>query len=109
MVQSQRMGGNEVNEEVKEVKEENKRIAKLIGINQAARTTCIKPEGTSSCILGTSSGIHPHHAKRYIRRVQANKLEPIYNYFKVNTIEFRTVPSTKKRAKYFKSSLHETK
>ena len=66
----------------KTVKNENKRVAKIIGINQAARTTCIKPEGTSSCVLGTSSGIHPHHAKRYIRRVQANKMEPIYNYFK---------------------------
>lgn len=66
----------------KVVKSENKRIAKIIGINQAARTTCIKPEGTSSCVLGTSSGIHPHHAKRYIRRVQANKMEPIYNYFR---------------------------
>ncbi len=64
------------------VKEENKRVAKLIGVNQAARTTCIKPEGTSSCVLGTSSGIHPHHAKRYIRRVQANKMEPIYNHFR---------------------------
>lgn len=64
------------------VKDINAKIAKLIGINQAARTTCVKPEGTSSCILGTSSGIHPHHAKRYIRRVQANKLEPIYQYFK---------------------------
>ena len=64
------------------VKKTNKAISKKIGVNQAARTTCIKPEGTSSCILGTSSGIHPHHAKRYIRRVQANKMEPIYNYFK---------------------------
>lgn len=64
------------------VKETNARIAKLIGVNQAARTTCVKPEGTSSCILGTSSGIHPHHAKRYIRRVQANKMEPIYQYFR---------------------------
>ena len=64
------------------VKKTNERIAKLIGINKAARTTCVKPEGTSSCILGTSSGIHPHHAKRYIRRVQANKMEPIYQYFK---------------------------
>lgn len=64
------------------VKKTNAEIAELIGINQAARTTCVKPEGTSSCILGTSSGIHPHHAKRYIRRVQANKLEPIYQYFK---------------------------
>ena len=64
------------------VKDINAKIAKLIGINQAARTTCVKPEGTSSCILGTSSGIHPHHAKRYIRRVQANKMEPIYQYFR---------------------------
>lgn len=64
------------------VKKTNKAISKKIGVNQAARTTCIKPEGTSSCILGTSSGIHPHHAKRYIRRVQANKMEPIYNYFR---------------------------
>ena len=64
------------------VKKTNKTMATKIGVNQAARTTCIKPEGTSSCILGTSSGIHPHHAKRYIRRVQANKMEPIYNYFK---------------------------
>ena len=67
------------------VKDTNKKIAKKININIAARTTCIKPEGTTSCILGTSSGIHPHHAKRYIRRVQANKMEPIYQYFqKIN-------------------------
>ena len=63
------------------VKDTNAKVSKLIGINQAARTTCVKPEGTSSCILGTSSGIHPHHAKRYIRRVKANKMEPIYQYF----------------------------
>lgn len=63
------------------VKEVNKEIAAKIGINQAARTTCIKPEGTSSCILGTSSGIHPHHAKRYIRNVQSNKNEAPYKFF----------------------------
>ena len=63
------------------VKDTNKKIAEKININIAARTTCIKPEGTTSCILGTSSGIHPHPAKRYIRRVQANKMEPIYQYF----------------------------
>ena len=71
----------------KVVRETNKEVAKLIGINQAARTTCIKPEGTSSCVLGTSSGIHAHHAKRYIRRVQANTLDEVYQYFKkVNPI-----------------------
>jgi ribonucleoside-diphosphate reductase alpha chain len=63
-------------------KKTNKYVAAKIGINQAARVTCVKPEGTASCILGTASGIHPHHAKRYIRRVQANKIEAIYQYFK---------------------------
>jgi ribonucleoside-diphosphate reductase alpha chain len=62
--------------------ETNKQIAKKIGINQAARVTCLKPEGTSSSMLGTSSGIHPHHAKRYIRHVQANILEAPYQHFK---------------------------
>ena len=62
--------------------ETNKNLSKKIGINQAARVTCLKPEGTSSSMLGTSSGIHPHHAKRYIRHVQANILEPPYQYFK---------------------------
>lgn len=60
----------------------NKEIAKKININQAARVTCLKPEGTSSSMLGTSSGIHPHHARRYIRHVQANILEAPYQHFK---------------------------
>lgn len=63
------------------IKLTNAKIADIIGINHAARTTCVKPEGTASCILGTSSGIHPHHAKRYIRRVQANKSEDVYQHF----------------------------
>lgn len=62
--------------------ETNKEICKKIKINQAARVTCLKPEGTSSSMLGTSSGIHPHHAKRYIRHVQANVLEAPYQHFK---------------------------
>ena len=66
----------------KYVKEVNAEIADLIGINPAARTTCVKPEGSASCLLGTSSGIHPHHAKRYIRRIQANAIEKIYQKFK---------------------------
>ena len=60
----------------------NKEMAKKINIRQAARVTCLKPEGTSSSMLGTSSGIHPHHAKRYIRHVQANVLEAPYQHFK---------------------------
>ena len=62
--------------------ETNKELSQKIGINQAARVTCLKPEGTSSSMLGTSSGIHPHHAKRYIRHVQANILEAPYQHFK---------------------------
>lgn len=65
------------------VKETNARIAKMIGINAAARTTCVKPAGSTSCILGSSSGIHPHHSKRYFRRVQANSLETPLQFFKL--------------------------
>jgi ribonucleoside-triphosphate reductase (thioredoxin) len=53
----------------------NSRIARLININECARATCVKPAGTTSIILGTASGVHPHHANRYFRRVQANKME----------------------------------
>jgi len=60
----------------------NKRWAKILGINEAARVTCVKPEGTSSLVLGSASGIHPHHARRYFRRVQCNRIEPVYQFFK---------------------------
>jgi ribonucleoside-diphosphate reductase alpha chain len=63
---------------------ENARIAKLIGINKAARTTCVKPEGTTSSVLGTSSGIHAWHSPFYIRRIIAGKNEAIYQYMNVN-------------------------
>jgi ribonucleoside-diphosphate reductase alpha chain len=60
------------------VKEENARVAEMIGINQAARTTCVKPAGTTSLTLGTSSGIHAWHNDYYIRRIRVGKNEPIY-------------------------------
>lgn len=59
----------------------NAEVAGLLGIRVAARATCIKPEGTSSCMLGTSSGIHDHHARRTIRHVQANRNEPQAQWF----------------------------
>ena len=62
------------------VKRENTRVAKLIGINKAARTTCVKPAGTTSLVLGTSSGIHAWHNDYYIRRLRVGKNEAIYNY-----------------------------
>lgn len=60
----------------------NATIAPTIGIRPAARTTCVKPEGTTSLLLETGSGIHPHHAKRYFRRIQINRTDPVYLHFK---------------------------
>jgi ribonucleoside-diphosphate reductase alpha chain len=64
------------------VKATNALFASLIGIERAARTTCVKPEGTASLLLGAGSGIHPHHAPRYFRRVQVNRFDPVYRHFK---------------------------
>ena len=66
------------------VKEENARVADLLGINKAARTTCVKPAGTTSLALGTSSGIHAWHSEYYIRRIRVGKNEAIYNYLVEN-------------------------
>jgi len=66
------------------VKRENTRIAKVIGINQAARCTTVKPAGTTSLALGTSSGIHAWHNDYYVRRVRVGKNESIYKYLAEN-------------------------
>jgi len=66
------------------VKKENKRAAALIGIKPANRTTCVKPAGTTSLTLGTSSGIHAWHNDFYIRRLRVGKNEPIYTYLTIN-------------------------
>ena len=66
------------------VKAVNAVVARALGIHPAARTTCVKPEGTASLLLGTSSGLHPHHAQRYFRRVQANVHDPVYRHFRKN-------------------------
>jgi ribonucleoside-triphosphate reductase (thioredoxin) len=66
----------------KVVKEENKRTAELLKINPAARTTTVKPAGTTSLTLGTSSGIHAWHNEYYIRRVRVGKNESIYSHLK---------------------------
>jgi len=55
------------------VKEINKEIAEKLGINPAARTTCVKPSGNASVLLQTASGIHAEHSNMYIRNVQMNK------------------------------------
>jgi ribonucleoside-triphosphate reductase (thioredoxin) len=60
--------------------EENKRVASLIGINSSARITTVKPAGTTSLVLGSSSGIHAWHNDYYIRRMRVGKNEPLYSY-----------------------------
>lgn len=66
------------------VKRENSRVAKIIGINKAARCTTVKPAGTTSLALGTSSGIHAWHSEFYIRRMRCGKNESIYRYLLQN-------------------------
>lgn len=63
-------------EGAKLIVETNKNFSKKLGINQAARTTCVKPEGNLSVVAQTSSGCHPEHAEKYFRIMQLNKLAP---------------------------------
>ena len=77
----------DMKEAAKEVKKENKRVAEMLGINSAARTTCVKPAGTTSLTLGTSSGIHAWHNDYYIRRIRVGKNESMYPYLAINNPE----------------------
>jgi ribonucleoside-triphosphate reductase len=71
-------------EAANEVLKENARIAFIIGINVSARTTTIKPSGTSSLTVGSSSGIHAWHGDYYIRRMRVGKNEALYHYMVAN-------------------------
>ena len=75
--------GYDMKKAAKAVKEENERVAGLIGINKSARTTTVKPSGTSSLVLGTSSGIHAWHNDYYLRRIRVGKNESIYSYLAI--------------------------
>ena len=79
-IASNKLDNLDVTEAAKVVKKENKRVADLIGINSAARCTTVKPAGTTSLALGTSSGIHAWHNDFYIRRLRVGKNEAIYGY-----------------------------
>jgi ribonucleoside-triphosphate reductase len=61
----------------------NDQVAEKIGINPAARITCVKPSGTSSLVLGTSSGVHAWHDQYYIRRIRVGKNEAMYTYLSI--------------------------
>jgi ribonucleoside-diphosphate reductase alpha chain len=75
--------GYNMKEAAKAVKEENARVASILGINSAARSTTVKPAGTTSLTLGTSSGIHAWHNDYYIRRIRVGKNEAIYSYLSI--------------------------
>lgn len=60
------------------VMDENEQTSRKIGINSALRATTIKPSGNSSTVAGCSAGIHPYHAKKYIRTMRINKINPIW-------------------------------
>jgi len=63
--------------------EENARMAEILGINKAARVTTVKPSGTTSLVLGTSSGIHAWHDDYYMRRIRLGKNEALYQYLAI--------------------------
>jgi ribonucleoside-diphosphate reductase alpha chain len=62
----------------------NSLISEQLGINEAARITCVKPSGTTSLVLGTASGIHAWHAPYYLRTMRFGKNEDIAAYLMVN-------------------------
>jgi ribonucleoside-diphosphate reductase alpha chain len=70
----------DLKEAAEEVKRTNLHVSARIGIQFAARCTTIKPSGTSSIVLGTSSGIHAWHGDYYLRRVRIGKNEALYHY-----------------------------
>jgi len=75
---------NYLKEGVKIAMSENERVAEIIGIKKAARVTCVKPSGTTSCVLGTSSGIHTWHSPYYLRTMRFNKTETVAKYLMEN-------------------------
>jgi ribonucleoside-diphosphate reductase alpha chain len=62
----------------------NLQLSKILNIPSAARLTCVKPSGTTSLVLGTSSGIHAIHSQYYIRHIRINKSEALYKYLERN-------------------------
>jgi ribonucleoside-diphosphate reductase alpha chain len=83
----------EYNSLSKIIKTTNKETAALININTAARTTCVKPSGTASLVLGTASGIHAWYANYYIRRIRVELTNPLFTYFKETMPELTEIDS----------------
>ena len=76
--------GPELNELLAELRlaarEANEQFAAILGIPKSAAITCVKPSGTVSQLVDSASGIHPRHAKYYIRRVRGDKKDPLSQF-----------------------------
>ena len=83
-IASNKIFNYDLEEAARFAEEENIRISGIIGINKSARRTAVKPAGTTSLVLGSSSGIHAWHADYYIRRIRVGKDEAIYKYLAEN-------------------------
>ena len=83
-IASNKLDDIDISQGAHEAATENERVAGLLGINKAARVTTVKPSGTTSCVLGCSSGIHAWHDNHYIRRIRLGKNEAIYTYLAIN-------------------------
>jgi ribonucleoside-diphosphate reductase alpha chain len=70
----------DLNEAAKLALDVNEKYAKKLGINISNRVTTLKPEGTASCIIGSSSGIHARHDEYYLRRIRMNKDDALAKY-----------------------------
>jgi len=83
-IASNKLDDIDISQGAHEAATENERVSNILGINKAARVTTVKPSGTTSCVLGCSSGIHAWHDNHYIRRIRLGKNEAIYTYLSIN-------------------------
>lgn len=83
-IASNKLDGINITQGAHAATDENERVASILGINKAARVTTVKPSGTTSCVLGCSSGVHAWHDNYYIRRMRLGKNEAIYTYLNIN-------------------------
>jgi len=66
--------------------EANKYWADKFGINQSTAITCVKPSGTVSQLVDSSSGIHARHNPYYIRTVRGDNKDPLTEFMKASGI-----------------------